>query len=525
MPSLRIVRACTSLLVASVVVTQVPAPPQLLAQNDGADTPIALTTSSQVDERLFLLLALEDTYQRWPNSQTDRQQLAAWIAWTRQRTTRVRAWIRANGIDADVGRLYDDCLSLLDTYEAFLANVGAIEKQTSDQAGRDALAAIWKGYQAGSAAQESAVRRGASEDSASGERNVTFLISGFAEAYTRSMQRDAAQKAAFDAEQRRLTNAWTMTSANAEAVADKLTKKYGWTPGEAGFDGYRAGDWNDYFKHRPRDPFVRLRFATTRVKDEKPAAIMQGADTCISAAELVPAGKVYDPYRADFLAEAANLALLATSAQSTSYSAGPGIFGARVLRISRTYLAFDPIDASGRGHMFLARALAFSHRFTEAVAAANAARKTWDQDAGFRYRYARLMSLTNQLDAAGNWLASAYLAGISTVEFVRADPDLQNFRVGRPERFAELTTPRLTYDVVFGVFNDDIVLTNQSAFDLTNVKAQVFIRKGQRTWSPEVTCDVIKVKGTCKAVNIVSIPGSKYDEARATFTSDQSATR
>ena len=130
------------------------------------------------------------------------------------------------------------------------------------------------------------------------------------------------------------------------------------------------------------------------------------------------------------------------------------------------------------------------------------------------------MSLTNSLDLAGDWLAFAYRQGFNTIAFVRNDPDLASFRAGQPERYKALTTVKVSYEFVWGIFNDDIVVENNSPFELTNVRVEVFIRKGTRTWTPQIRCDSIMPGGSYKAVNV---PGSEYDEASATVYSDQSA--
>lgn len=481
----------------------------------------AIRPASGVDENLFLLRALAETYNRWPRAETDRQQLAAWIAWSRQRLVRVRAAIRVNGLDPDIGRLYDEGVQLLDRYQVFLEALGAIEKQTHDQAGTDALASIWKGYQSGTEAEDSARRKGASKDAAGDAGALSGIVAGVGEAVTRSQQRSAAEQAAIAEEQRKIAGVLSATDASAVAVADKLARKYGWPRAEAGFDGFQSASLNEHVKRRPRDPFALAWMATTRVKNETAADVMRDANACVRAAELVPEGRAYDMYRVDFIADATELALTAVTKEIASYTAGPSASTPRALEIAQTYLAIDPDDPSGRAHVQLARALALSHRYDEAVTAANAAVDKWRDDVSFRYRYARLMSLTNRLDVAEQWLVGAFNAGWSNIGYVRTDPDLAAFRNARAQRFAELTTPRLESRVEFGLIWDDAVIVNRSAFDLTNVHAKVFIRKGQQTWNPEVVCDRVRPGESCRKVSFGSIPGDAYDEMRLSFTSDQ----
>ena len=476
-----------------------------------------------VDQNLFLMRVLEETYSHWPNRTTDPNQLANSLAQLRTRTSRLRAAIRANELDPDVGMLYDDCLKFLDVYETYLANLGMIGRQVQQRETTDLVGSFWTALAEGDAAEDDARRRGASGGEASGAGLMEAIISGLGDNYQRSQERQNYQQSAVDAEQRTLNAAWVATKANAEAVAAKLTEKYGWQPGEAGFDDFQAESLGSYIERRPRDPFARLRFATTRVKDETSTSVLKDAHMCVDAVELIPPGSTYDQFRYEFLVEAADLGVRAATMElgGGAYSSGPSPSTPEAVRLCENYLAANPADPTRRGHLLLARALGCAGRFGEALDAANVAREQWQHDAGFCYRYAKLCSLTNSLDQAGDWLAYAYEQGLRDVPFVRSDPDLDAFRTGRPERYAELTTVKASYSFNWGVFNDDIIVKNESPFELTNVHVDVFIRKGEQTWHPEIRCDSIQRGQSYTAVNVVSIPNGEFDEAKAKLDSDQ----
>ena len=164
----------------------------------------------------------------------------------------------------------------------------------------------------------------------------------------------------------------------------------------------------------------------------------------------------------------------------------------------------------------------FSGRYREAIDAADVAASNFGRDAGFAVRYAKLMSLTNSLDKADQWLTYAYSLGLKDINGVRATPDLANLRAWRPQRFAELTTVRLRPEIVWGLMFDDVILHNDSAFDVTNLRATMFIRQGQRTWNVSLgQCTSIRAGGTCKAVNVMSIPDDRYDQADLRYDCDQ----
>ena len=131
------------------------------------------------------------------------------------------------------------------------------------------------------------------------------------------------------------------------------------------------------------------------------------------------------------------------------------------------------------------------------------------------------MSLTKQLDLAGGWLNDAYRKGFTDVAFVRGDADLANFRNGKPERYKALTTAKWSYRIDFGIFNDDVVVSNDSPFELTNIRVDLVVKKGGRTWQPDLTLPSLKPGTSYTFSNVFSIPGSSYDEAKATLNSDQ----
>jgi hypothetical protein len=508
--------------VLSLALVPLGAQPQVV----NSDTPFFISPSASVDENLFLVRLLDEIYASWPDNHASSQQLTDWVATTRQITTSVRDLVQPRRLDPDVAVLYDDCLRFLADYETFLTNVGMIQTQRNGQAVGDVLRSAKKGIDNGSDAKSIAGTLGASSSDADDFGKVIGWMTGLADLYARNQQHDAAQKAAVQEELRKLSDSRVRTDANARHLVDKLMRTHGWGAGEAGFDNFRGQYPIDYVRRRPRDPFAKERFAMSLADDGKSADILAGADACIEAAELVPGGNAYDAFRVEYLLDAATLAVSAASTEAGSggYSSGPTPSTPYALRVARTYLAADESDTMGQGHALLARALALSRRYPEAVDAANAAythAPNLSNDASYCYRYAALMSLTNSLDLAGDWLARAYANGLKDVDYIRNAADFVNFRRGRAARYAELTTVKVTYWVDFGIFNDDIVLENKSPFELTNVHAQVTIRKGQQTWQPQVECKSIKAGASCRAVNVVSIPGSAYDEAHATVDCDQ----
>jgi len=486
-----------------------------LQAEQGGDTAYDIRPLAGVDEELFFLNALEEIYGDWPS---DNQQVGQWIANTRPLVSRLRALISKHRLDRDLAQVYDECLNLLDAVSRYLTNLGVIEQRTQDQSGDAALEVILK-----------AVMKGG-EEKLNGQSDEDARNAGLWEGLSTLIEKGYAisreRQAAIDAQKQKLGKQITDTMDSVQTVAQRLTRERGWQLGESGFDGSSNARLADKVNHRPRDPFVLCDYATAELKNENSAqGAMRRSNWCLRAAQLVPAGNDYDDYRALFVGEAADLALLATNFESSSnYTGGPTASTPQALRLTRTYLSFDPADSSGFGHAELARALAFSGRYGEALAAARVAAKPYEHDPGFALRYAKLMSLTGSLSQAGEWLAYAYSLGYSEVNYVRSSPDFANFRRGQAERFSELTTPRLRQpEFIWGLIMDDVVLHNDSPFALTNVVSKVWVRKGQQTWNLDLKCKSIPAGGSCKLENVASIPGDSYDEIRATFDCDQVA--
>jgi hypothetical protein len=79
-----------------------------------------------------------------------------------------------------------------------------------------------------------------------------------------------------------------------------------------------------------------------------------------------------------------------------------------------------------------------------------------------------------------------------------------------------------TWQVKFGVLNDDIQLTNTSRVPLTNVRFKPRIEAGGRIWELTLKAGRIGPGEVFTWDNAVSIPGSHWDRASATLVCDQS---
>jgi hypothetical protein len=201
------------------------------AQFYDPDAPLSILPARQVDENLFLLRWLGDTYDNWPDGKTPADQVKPWLLDKRQQAARFQTLIRSRRLDSDLAEMYGHCIKFIGDYETFLANLVDIEQRARSQSGRDLIASVWTALQEGSNADSQARRNGSSASSAADTGKIVGTIAGLGELYQRSERADAARSAAIQAEQRRLTGAWTDTWAAAQVLSNRMAARYFWANG------------------------------------------------------------------------------------------------------------------------------------------------------------------------------------------------------------------------------------------------------------------------------------------------------
>jgi tetratricopeptide (TPR) repeat protein len=353
-----------------------------------------------------------------------------------------------------------------------------------------------------------------------GTANAIYNLSAKSDA------RDAVAKNAISAEATRLETNGNAVVANLRVSSRDLSAKYGWTPGEAGFDGVSSASLADQITRSPRDPFLRVREANAILDSAKNSNdTVPAINDYLTAARLVPADSVYNAIKLEFVEYAMEAAVDGAGLDvGASYSAHT-MPNANALMASRTYLSVDPDDKTGVGHANLARAFAFAGRYQEAAYSAQAAmnlNQNWKSDPAFCIRYSKIESLNGDLDIALAALKHSYEAGYSSLKDVRNNPDFQALRTQRPQQFTAFTTLRWGWNIKFGsLVPDDVIIQNNSAFDLTHVKLNVHLRQDQQVWDKQLTCDTIKSGQSCTIENAFYISGSRLDESTANLSSDQ----
>jgi hypothetical protein len=500
--------------------------PRALTQAEDPDRPLRVVTLSSVDENLFALRLLGDIYAHWPDLKGDRSKVRAWFSNARLSTSTMLGQIHTRHLDPDIEILFDDCLSYMSATEVYLSSLDLLDNQRSTETALDAIVSLWDGYKTAGDTSSTAEKLGFSNENAANAGKLVGTASAAANFYSKSQARDASYRAAMAEKARQLEDKWNRTWSSLQTVGRKLTAKYQWGVGEAGFDGFQSPQIADSVARSPRDPFLKARYGEAILSGATtPGECITAVNLYLEAAQFVPSDTAYDSLRLQYVASAMGAALYAPviEAGPKNYSAHPSTANTAV-KLARTYLSMDPRDANGYGHVQLARALSFAGRYNEAVASATTAynlQKNWSNDSSFCYRYAKLMNLTNRLDLVPQWIVQAYRDGFHDLQLFRTDPDMYTFRTQQPAQYKQLTTISWAWDIKYGVALDDVVVTNSSPFDLTNVEVRLHIRKGAKLWEPLVKCAKIKAGSACQVDNVFSITGDSYDEGSASLKSDQ----
>jgi hypothetical protein len=496
------------------------APPQ---PTPSLDAPLELVTSPSVDERLFLLRALETMYEQWPTGVDNPQQLQAALGELRYEANRHQQYIKDQKLDDQIAALYGDLVGLVDAYSGALATAGRIEREGVARTEKERTEGVFRSSFSGGMLAGDALNNGASGGEALAAWAGVTLVGSMFDELGKAPARDEDKRQALEANTRDYQAKFAAAFARMQSAAITLTQRYGWTRGEAGFDVSpeqatqilglaEKGDVSGLLRavdiaraKRPRDPFVLASGAYLRAlslgKAASPEALAGGMDDSMTAAGLVPEGAFYDTYRSDLIGLAGLLANGASQAElgTRGWDAAPASRGAQAVRVWRTYLALEPRDATGHAREQLALALAAAGRQAEAVATATEVARLRGNDPGFAYNCACLLSVTGATKNALGWLEHAVKqCGFGDIAWAKADPDLARVRSEQASGFRELTAVRFEWSIDWGTLShDDIVLVNKSPFPLTNVTLDATVSStGANPWTRQLSAKRIEPGAT-----------------------------
>jgi hypothetical protein len=506
-------------------------------------SPVNTTTAANVDERLFLLRKLELFYSDWPTDTSNQRVTQEKLEQIRHKANRHLQDIKTRNFDETLASLYEDFLSGVDAYLDFLSNIGKIEEAAVARAKKDAIAS-------GTAAAKKGVDTRSKLSGAGTESTNAFLgalivggITYLSEENGKKNARDNAKKAAVASEAQRLKNKISTNLARVQNAAISFTKEYSWKKGEAGFDGsdeikrfrdcMSRRDFDAALQilitakaQRPRDPFPLAHHAyiSSSLPKKSIAEMRRYAEHCIEAARLVPSGDIYDGSRNEFLWFAGDIIDRVATEEigDNSWATTHNETAAYAVKIWDKCLEFNPADSTGEIRERQAWALFKSGDFNKALEQANAVKSLRGQTQHFAYNMACLLSVLQKADNSFEWFASAVRnLGYNGISHAKRDPDLAFMRKAKEKEFNDLVEVRFSWAINYGVFKDDIILKNESAFPITDVVLSVNIKSKGHEWNPVLKALRINAGETYKWESIISIPGSQIDSDSASLSTEQ----
>lgn len=447
-----------------------------------------------VDEDLFTLHAVQYLYDRWPSDFSETASMVAQLRAIDRCIGRLKAGAEVRKADSQIIDSIDDCRAKVVAYQTYLRDTGAIAADTSIAADRDTTASVQAALKAGVEVGQAASDGGYSDRQSAGAGLIVGIAALAIDSANREQRREAARQQQQDAADEALNRACDDIVERNKLRAEKIETAKGWTSGSAGLDGFVSKSMHDLKVRRPDDLFLEVENAAIREENETAESVHNDSETCVRCFQRVPKGSTYDVFRELFLNAGVQIGVQAAvmDLKDQSYTNGPSKYSPRALEMAEMYLALPYANAS-IGNYQLARAKAANGDLNGAINAANLVDKA-DRDSTYSYIYAKLMSMYGNTDNSLAWLRVAFADGHSGVAHARTSPDFANLREKLPTEFTELTTVKNSWSVTWGyqINNDQISLTNKSAFALTNVVLTPSITSsGYPDWSKKLQCDRI----------------------------------
>ena len=506
---------------------------------------LEIKPAKNVDEKLFLLRMLEDLQGQIPSASTNAKATQTKLGQLRHFAKKVHMYVKQRKLDDSLATLFGNYVEVVDAYTDFLANIGRIERDAVAQAERDAMETGFDAGLRGGSMAAMANNQGYSRGDTAAIGIFTAIISAVVDSYQKDQKLQAVKRQAVARASRDVQDKFSTFRAQAELTATELTRKNGWNKGEAGFDEEKENNelqrlvanrnWKAYWKiqhkrneRRPRDPFIKAFVAQSSASflksKEKTGDMLDCAKACVRSARFVPEGSLYDPYRLHFLRLAGNIANRASYIEIRGRGLRGGTKNATVAYAVRVWDACLKYgrDPTGEIREQRAWALGASGNIKDAVKQYTEVHHLRGKTLLYAYNYACLLSMSGETDRAFEWLAYAVKTlGWRDISHVKTDPDLAAMRKAKRKEFNDLVSVKYRWSIYFGLFNDDIIMYNDSAFTITNVVLSAKIVQGSKVWTPALKVKSVAPGSSHKWVNVVSIPGSKMDKTSSTLSCDQ----
>ncbi|WP_263381762.1 hypothetical protein [Granulicella arctica] len=463
-------------------------------------------------------------YSNSPALDGDPKKIDAWFATQRATLADLDGVARAQGADQQILQIYAETMNYMSSVQTYLARLNMIKQTSDNQSPWDVIASIITGVQTSTKVEDTS-KRWLSSENASSAGTLAGFADGILTYQQKSGARAASDAVAMQEEARKLEDENRQTASSLRTRAARLTAKYGWSNGEAAFDGFTSPDLSDMVARSPRDPFLQARYADALYSRAKTGNdVVPAINAYWNAARLVPDDAAFYPLRNTYLRQAINAAIHAANLDSGNTFARKSYFAGSATRLSRTYISLVSPD-NGYGQYKLATALGYAGRYSDAIEAAHKAydlsHGAWENSVDFCVVYASLMSLSGDEQEAANWILKAYTRHYRDIKTLKTNDDFAPLRNRLPQRFEQITSPKVVWHLRFDTHPASIVIQNNSDFDLVRPKLLVRVRQGNQVIEKQVGCDLIEAGHSCQVDNAISVPGDRDDAEEASLISNQ----
>ena len=514
--------------------------------------PLVIEPSPEVDEQLFLITVLDRYFRYWPNvDPKNRDPGLKELVETKRRVQQLESYVSAGKFDPELVHVCQGLIEAVDAQFQFLDDAGIIENATFDELKKGmretVVGSVALGWGLGSAIDKN-------DGSFDGNRvlltSAVALLGAVYNAWDSGTKITEARKSRMEAAAKQFADKLNVARLAAQNAADNLVARYSWERREAGLNDQKLdddkldtlaknGDFNgmlpiyrDLVKAKPRDPFVKSTEIYLEVKTATASATAENylkwASRYVETAALIPRPSIYDTYRCQLLTRAQDLALIAAKMQleGKGFRAAPVEGGEWAVIYAKTQLKIDPTDTQGIGRWSLGFGLAHAGHLPESKLMLLEIQNLFPANSEFDYTLARLDSCLDDASGAFDHLKSAFKKGYTNVQGARKDADLERLHARMPKETEDLLALKYHWDVNYGLLWDDIILTNDSAFTITNVALSAEVANSHRTCRPSP--NPLKINSLApgeshKWTNCFSIDGGskETDTKRATIESDQ----
>ena len=434
-------------------------------------------------------------------------------------------------------------LSLLDSYSELLGDLHSIRLNARAQARIGYTEAGQRGFAGGATAFGAASKL--TDMSSRDAALVGLAVAGVTMAVdswnVSERQHDAETRAVSRAEQN-FQDRFSGTLERTKQSFLELAKRKRWRSSEIGWElstpqleavlqMQRSNDLIGLEKEherqrllRPRDPYIRLGHNTLRASmyEDDPVLLAQLAQDTYRLRELVPDHETYQPDRSDSVLYAALIMSSARSAELWNGAEfGSSLTSRRALDLWNECYRGNPNDPDGTIRRHRAMAMLADGASNDASEALLELLRQLLFKADFTYEAICILSRTGEFEHALEHVKSGLKNGEIDVWEVRSNPYLEPLRKERAEQIHTLLTPRWAWSIDEGWLNDDVILINNSAFPITNIKLAASVKKDSTHRVATLTCRRIEPGASYKRTNAFPAVSGKWEHATARLTCDE----